>query len=60
MFIAGDHVPLIPLEDVVGKADKLPPLQIAATAEKVGVTVGVTVIVIVVFVAHCPAVGAKV
>ena len=60
LFNAGDHVPLIPLFDIVGKADKLPPLQIAATGEKVGITFGVTVIIMVVVVAHCPAVGAKV
>ena len=61
MFIAGDHVPVIPLFDVVGNADKAAPLQIGATAVNVGV-VGVefTVIVMVVVVAHCPAVGVKV
>ena len=52
LFNAGDHVPVIPLIDVVGKADKLPPLHIEATDEKVGLTFGVTVIVIVVVVAH--------
>jgi len=42
---AGDHVPVIPLVEVVGKADKASPLQIGVTAVKVGVTFGVTVIV---------------
>ena len=50
---AGDHDPIIPLSDIVGKADKIAPLHIAAIGEKVGVTsVEFTVIVIVVEVAH--------
>ena len=57
---AGDQIPVIPLLDVVGKAFSVPPWHIGATAVKVG-TVGVsTVIVIVVVVAHCPAVGVKI
>ena len=60
LFRAGDQVPVIPLVEVVGKADKLPPEQIGVTAAKVGVTFGFTVIVNVVVVAHCPAVGVKV
>jgi hypothetical protein len=60
LFNAGDQVPVIPLVDVVGKADKVAPEQIGATAVKVGVTFGFTVIVNVVVVAHCPAVGVKV
>jgi 50S ribosomal subunit-associated GTPase HflX len=60
LFKAGDQVPLIPLLEVVGKADKLPPEQIAATAVNVGVTFELTVIVKVVIVAHCPAVGVNV
>ena len=51
---------MIPLLDVVGSADKVAPEQIGATALKVGVTFGLTVIVNVVVVAHCPAVGVKV
>ena len=46
--------------EVVGKADKVAPEQIGATAVNVGVTFGLTVIVNVVVVAHCPAVGVKV
>jgi hypothetical protein len=49
---AGDHVPVMPLLEVVGNADNEPPEQIAATCVKVGVTFGFTVIVIVVVVAH--------
>jgi len=52
LFKAGDHVPLIPLIEVVGKADKVAPEHIGETAAKVGVTFGLTVIVNVVVVAH--------
>ena len=52
MFSAGDHVPVIPLLDVVGSADKVAPEQIGATALKVGVILGLTVMVNVVVVAH--------
>ena len=57
---AGDQDPVIPFVEVVGKADKVAPEQIGATAVKVGVTFGLTVIVKVVVVAHCPAVGVNV
>ena len=60
LFIAGDHVPAIPLFDVVGNALKLPPEQIAATCVNVGTVGGFTVTDIVVVVAHSPAVGVKV
>jgi hypothetical protein len=51
LLIAGDHVPVIPLLDVVGRVN-VPPLQIAATCVNVGVTDALTVTVIVVVVAH--------
>ena len=57
---AGDQVPVIPLVDVVGKAASVAPAQIGATALKVGVMFGLTVMVRVVVVAHCPAVGVNV
>jgi hypothetical protein len=57
---AGDQVPVMPLVEVVGKVDKAAPEQIGATALNVGVMFGLTVIVNVVVVAHCPAVGVKV
>jgi hypothetical protein len=60
LFNAGDQVPLIPLVEFVGKADKVAPEQMAATEANVGVTFGLTVIVNVVLVAHCPAVGVNV
>ena len=60
MFNAGAQVPVIPLVDVVGNAVSVDPEHIGATALKVGVIFGLTVIVNVVVVAHCPAVGVKV
>ena len=38
LFKAGDQVPVTPLVEVVGKADKVAPEQIGATAAKVGTT----------------------
>jgi hypothetical protein len=52
LLIAGDHVPVIPLLDVVGNAANVAPEQIAATCVNVGVTIGLTVIVIVAVEAH--------
>ena len=60
VFKAGDHVPVIPLIDVVGNAVNVAPEQIGATCEKVGVILGFTVIVIVAVLAHWPAVGKNV
>ena len=57
---AGDHVPVILFMDVVGNAVKVPPAHIAATGLNVGVKFGLTVIVNVVVVAHCPASGVNV
>jgi len=50
----------MPSLEVRGNAFKVPPAQIGATAANVGVTLGLTVMVNVVVVAHCPAVGVKV
>ena len=50
----------MPLLEVVGSGDKVAPEQIGATAVNVGVIFGLTIIVNVVVVAHCPAVGVKV
>lgn len=52
LFKAGDQFPVIPFVEVVGKADKTVPLQIAATALKVGVTIGLTVMLKVAATAH--------
>ena len=60
LFKTGDQVPVMPLVEVVGNGDNVAPEQMAATAANVGVTFGVTVMVSVVVVAHCPAVGVNV
>ena len=52
MFSAGAHVPVIPLFEVVSKADNASPEQIAATGVNVGVMFALTVMVSVVVVAH--------
>jgi hypothetical protein len=39
-LIAGDHVPVMPLFDVVGKADNVAPEQIAETCVNVGTVNG--------------------
>ena len=57
---AGDQTPVIPLVEAVGNADNAAPEHIGATAAKVGVIFGLTVIVNVVVAAHCPAVGVNV
>ena len=57
---AGAQVPVMPLVDVVGNVGATAPEQIGATAAKVGATLGFTVTVNVVVVAHCPASGVKV
>ena len=50
----------MPLVDVNGNTGATAPEQIGATAAKVGVTLGVTVTVNVVVVAHWPASGVNV
>ena len=60
MSKAGDQRPVYPSSEVVGSAFNVPPGHIGATAVKVGVIFGFTVIVSVAVVAHCPAVGVKV
>jgi hypothetical protein len=52
LFSAGDHVPEIPLFEVVGKAANVAPEHIGATAVNVGVTGAFTVMVKVVVVEH--------
>jgi hypothetical protein len=60
LLIAGDHVPVIPLLEVVGKGEIEAPLQNGPTALNTGVTFGVMVMVKFAEVAHCPAAGVKV
>ena len=57
---AGAQLPAMPLVDVVGNGANTAPEHIGATAANVGVTFGLTVIVNVAIVAHCPAVGVNV
>ena len=52
LFIAGDHVPVMLLFDVVGKALIVAPEQNGPTGSNVGVVFGVIVIVNVAGVAH--------
>src|SRR5689334_14133417 len=59
LFKAGDQAPVMTLLEVVGSGDKVAPEQIGATGVNVGVTFGLTVIVMVAVVPHCPAVGVK-
>ncbi len=51
LFMAGDHVPVIPFVEVVGKVNN-PPEQIGATWVKIGVVNAFTVTLIVVLFAH--------
>ena len=53
-------MPVMPLVDVVGNGANTAPEQMAATAVNVGAMFGLTVIVNVVVVAHCPTVGVNV
>jgi hypothetical protein len=52
LLIAGDHVPVNPLSELVGKAGIFAPLQKGPTAAKVGVMFGLMVMDKVVVVAH--------
>jgi hypothetical protein len=62
LFNEGVQVPVMPLLEVVGKADKVAPEQIGATAVKVGVNTGSILIDIDVGIAelHWPGFGVKV
>ena len=53
-------MPVMPLLEVVGKALKFAPEQIAGTEVNVGVIFGFTVTVKFVVVTHCPDTGVKV
>jgi hypothetical protein len=57
---AGAQVPVIPFVDVNGSTGATAPEQIGATAAKIGVMFGLTVMVMVAVVAHCPASGVNV
>lgn len=60
LFITGLQLPVTPLLEVVGKADKVSPLQLGETWVNVGMTVGFTMICMVCVLEHCPAYGEKV
>ena len=55
----GNHVPAMPLFDVLGKVGAAVPLQKAEIGVKIGVTDGLTVVVTVAVDAHCPVLGVK-
>ena len=60
MFIAGDHVPLIPFVEIKGKSGIISPAQYGPTGMNVGIRFVSIIIVRTVVVAHCPAVGVNV
>jgi len=60
LTVAGFHVPVILLVDVVGKVGAVAPEQIGSIASNVGAILGLTVMSKVVVVAHWPASGVKV
>jgi acetyl-CoA carboxylase alpha subunit len=60
LAVAGLHVPVILLVDVVGSTGAVVPEQIGSIASNVGLMLGLTVTSIVVVVAHCPASGVNV
>jgi len=55
LLIAGDQIPVMPLVDVVGRADIDAPMQEEFTTVNEGLMSGVMVIVVDTFCAHCPA-----
>ena len=60
LTVAGDHVPLTPLLEVVGKTGAVLPLQISIKTVNVGVVFGVIVCVSVAVTAHWFGSGVKV
>ena len=60
LTVDGDHVPVTPLLEVVGKTGAAEPLHIGAGVVNVGTVCGVTVTVSVAVVAQSPAVGVNV
>ena len=60
LFKAGDHVPRIPLLDVVGNGAITLPKQTGVVIENTGITFGKILIINVCEVAHCPTFGVKV
>jgi hypothetical protein len=60
LFKAGDHIPEYPLFEVFESGVRVAPTHIGATGVKVGVILGLMMIVKVVVLAHCPVMGVKV
>ena len=60
LFNAGDHIPLMPLSDVVVNADNIAPEHIGVTELKVGVTTAVIVTDVVAITPGQPPPGATV
>lgn len=60
LTVAGFQVPVIPLFEVLGNIGAVPLKQTGAIGSNIGKMFGLTVISIVVVVAHNPAVGVKV
>ena len=58
--VAGDHVPVMPFVEVVGKMGAIPPVQIAGIGLNVGVILGVTVIILLKIVAQPLPSGVKI
>ena len=60
LTVAGLHVPVILFVDVAGRVGAAAPEQKGAMASNAGTTLGLTVMVKVVVVAHCPPFGVNV
>ena len=60
LFNAGDQVPVMPFNEVVGNGDKVVPAQIAATGLKIGVFIAAIVTDAVLITAGQPPVAAMV
>jgi hypothetical protein len=60
LTVVGDHVPVIPFVEVVGKTGAIDPLHMGPTVVNVGTTLESTFTERVVLVAHCPGAAVKV
>jgi len=60
LTVDGDHVPVMLFDEVAGNTPGVAPTQYGPSCVNSGVTFALTTTVIVVVVAHCPAVGVKV
>ena len=55
----GDQKPVIPLIEILGSGDKKSPEHIGLIGSKIGVVIGITVMVSFTGVPHCPKLGVK-